>query len=335
MLRATLLLALFLQLGCGDDAAPADLGPVPTDLGPVSDAGSEDAGPTAPRPDGSAEVVDPVAGAGAVEAVASSFMGQSFGFLAGPHWRGDHLVFSDLIFATPARQSIYALGDEDAVSVVVRPSQGANGIATAPDGSMVTCLQFGRAVARVEGDTLVTLFDRYEGQRLNAPNDLVFRSDGLWYFSDPGYGVEAANREIDAHGVYLVDGDSLQRVWTGTTAQRPNGVALSPDEATLYVADTADGVVRAFAVAADGTLDGERTFASVSGPDGMSVDAAGNVYVASASGVAVFGPDGASWGTLSVPTQPTNCAFGDADGRTLYITAGAVLYRARLPIAGL
>ncbi len=297
---------------------------------PDVDAGGDD-------PDMGSDPIDPVEGAGDVEMVVSSYMGDDFGFLEGPHWQGDRLVFSDLIFSTPARQTIYALGADDELSIVVRPSEGANGSATAMDGDHITCLQAGRRVARVTaGGALETLFERYEGDRLNAPNDLVFSSSGRWYFTDPGYGVNAGDREIDVHGLYLVNGDTLTRVWDGTTDQRPNGVALSPDDATLYLADTADAVVRAFDVGSDGTLSNERTFVpDANGADGMAVDEAGNLYVTTGNGVRVYAPDGTLWGTIDVPMTPANCAFGGADRRTLYITARTTLYRVAMPIPGI
>ena len=342
-----LALLLALALACGDDdagtpdaAAPLDAAldaaldsstpdDAAADAGDPEDDAGADAGPEEP--------IDPVAGAGTVETVASAYMGEDFGFLEGPHWIDDHLVFSDLIFSSSARQTIYALGADDALSIVVRPSEGANGNGTHPDGTHITCLQGGRRLAEVTpGGELITRIERYEGQRINATHDLVFRSDGLWYFTDPGYGVNPGDREIDAHGLYLVAGDTLTRVWTGTTTQRPNGVVLSPDEATLYLADTADGVVRAFDVAADGTLSGERTFAGdTAGADGMTIDAAGNLYVTTNVGVRVFAPDGSEWGTLAIPMQPANAAFGGADGRTLYVTARTTLYRVPMPIPGL
>ncbi len=110
---------------------------------------------------------------------------------------------------------------------------------------------------------------------------------------------------------------------------------LSPDERTLYLADTADGVVRAFEVEDDGTLSRERMFAEVPGPDGMTIDEAGNLYVTTSNGVEVFAPDGTRWGALDVPMRASNATFGSADRRTLYITARTALYRARMPIAGL
>jgi len=352
MLRFSLSCVLLLA-ACGDDDAPTDAGAGvdatvvdagsvdagtredagAVDAGAVEDAGlPEDAGPVDAGPP-----LNPVEAAGEVEMVASGFEGEGFGFLEGPHWRGDALVFSDLIFADAGRQTIYALDPaDDSLSIVLRPSMGANGSATNGAGDHVTCLQAGRRLARVDEGSLVTLFERYEGARLNAPNDLVFSASGRWYFTDPGYGVDPGDREIDAHGVYLVDGDALTRVWTGTTTQRPNGIGLSPDDAVLYVADTNDGVVRAFDVQGNGSLGEERTFADeTGGADGLTVDEAGNVYVTTGTGVQVFAPDGTRWGTIGIPMQPANCAFGDDDRRTLYVTARTTLYRVRMPIAGI
>ncbi len=342
------LLAVVLLVACGDDdvtdASVDARGDVGLDVGVdarVDAMGVDAMGDTATRDVGldlgvdAGPPVDPVDGAGAVEVAASEYEGVDFGFLEGPHWREGRLYFSDLAFGRPAAQAtVYTLEPPSTVSLFARPSGGANGLATSGEGELVACLQLDRAVGRITDSGVDTLFTQFEGERLNAPNDLVFRADGGWYFTDPGYGSEGA-AEMDVRAVYLVRGDELSRVWSGTLTQRPNGVTLSPDEATLYLADTADGVIRAFDVESDGALSGEYIFAEVGSPDGLTVDGAGNVYVASRDGVAVFAPDGTPWGTLSVAMNPANVAFGDADRRTLYITARTTLYRARMPIAGI
>lgn len=336
---------LLLAVACGDD--PAD----PIDASPGGDAGSDaavDAGVDTGA-NGSADAdmdtgldaalpdpVDPFEGIGAVELVAESHEGVAFRFLEGPHWRPDEtLVFSDLAFGDPSNATIYALTPPSTIAIVRRPSLGANGNATDPSGELVTCLQADRRVVRGTS-TATTVFDAYLGMRLNAPNDLVFRRDGTWYFTDPGYGVDAADLELPFRGVFRVTpGGELVAEYTDAASERPNGVALSPDETTLYVADTEQQVVRAFDVAADGSLSGERAFVpSIEGPDGLAVDESGNVYVASVAGVRVFARDGREWGTIEVPRQPSNCGFGDRDLRTLYITARQGLYRVRLPVAG-
>jgi gluconolactonase len=172
----------------------------------------------------------------------------------------------------------------------------------------------------------------FEGQPLNAPNDLTARSDGVIYFTDPNFGNEtegfpAETRPLaDAQGVYRLDKDGTLHV-EDVTAVAPNGVNLSPDEKTLYVSYTLDGSVAKFDVATDGSLADKQSFITgVVLPDGMCVDAGGNVYVGTAQGLAIYDAAGNAIGTIS-PTRPavTNCAFGGPDQRTLFITAYAHL----------
>ncbi len=343
--------ALFL-VACGDDDAGTDAGrdarstdsavDAPTSDAPGADTADLDASVDAPVPEdagtdaGPRDPVDPFDGIGTVELVAERHEDVAFRFLEGPHWRDSEarLVFSDLAFGDPGNATIYALTPPSTIEIVRRPSNGANGNATDATGRLTTCAQAARRVVRgLATETLV--FDQYMGMRLNAPNDLVFRGDGTWYFTDPGYGSEG-DQDLDFRGVFRVTPDgTLIAEYTDADSRRPNGIALSPDESVLYVADTERALVRAFDVAADGTLSGERRFADVSGPDGMAVDETGNVYVTGSAGVEVFHPDGTSWGTIAVDRQPANCAFGGADRRTLYITARQGLYAVTLPVAGL
>lgn len=350
-------LLLALLTACGDDDSPTDIGPddrdqvdfavdtaedAPEDTAPPEDATPDDAPADAmdaadealDAPMDAGPPIDPIDGAEEVTFVVGQYMGEDFGFLEGPHWVDGRLWFTDQFFGRPDRTAVYALTEAGAVDIIVQPSDGANGLGTNAAGDVIACLQAGRRIARIEPDSITTLFERFDGSRLNAPNDLVFREDGRWYFTDPGYGSEGA-AELDTRAVYLVDDDTLTQVWRGSLEQRPNGIMLSPDESVLYLADTADGLVRAFDVEPDGTLTGERTFANVPGPDGMTIDEAGNLYVTTNSGVEAFAPDGTRWGALEVPMRAANATFGGADRRTLYITARTAVYSVRMPIAGI
>ena len=175
----------------------------------------------------------------------------------------------------------------------------------------------------------------YDGTPLNSPNDVAVRSDGNIYFTDPPYGIDEGDRELSFNGVFRVaPGGTLTAEWEGALSTRPNGVALSPDEAVLYVSDTT-GPVRAYDVATDGSLSAERVFASgVSNGDGLCMDQDGNLFVTAATGVVAFAPDGSSWGTIAVPQAPANCTFGGADRKTMYITARTGLYAVTMVIAG-
>lgn len=273
------------------------------------------------------------------------------GFTEGPLWRGDHLLFSDLVHNRIVRWRELPEGPElttfrypsggalDDPRPLAQP--GANGLALDPSGRLLACEHGHRRVSRTEVDgTVRTLVDRYEGRRLNSPNDVIARSDGMIFFSDPPYGLPEgeAGREQPVNGVYRVTpAGAVARVLDD--CERPNGLALAPDERTLYIADTRRLHLRAFAVTPEGELRDGRLFAEMrhaepGGPDGLKVDRAGNVYCAGATGIWVFTPTGAHLGIIRTPERPSNCAFGGADRRTLYITARACVYRIDLAVAG-
>lgn len=270
------------------------------------------------------EVVNPLVGAGEVELVAGGYQ-----FTEGPQWRateGD-LVFTDIPASTIFR---YVPGGSEPTPLRM-PSGMANGLAIAPDGALWAAEHGSRTVSR----DAVAMASRFEGGRLNSPNDLVIAEDGTVYFTDPPFGIGDQPGELPFMGVFRLAGTTLTAEHRGALAERPNGLGLSPDGARLYVAYSNDGVVYRFGIQADGALGTREPHATTSGgADGLAVDRAGNLFVTSSTGVEVFAPDGSAWGTIAAPEQPANCAFGDPDGKTLYITARTSLYRIRLATAG-
>jgi len=260
----------------------------------------------------------PLVGLGELELVESSV---PFLELEGPQWMPDEGV---LLFSDVSANTIYRVGTDDEITEFRKPSNYANGLAVDPQGRLIAAEAGKRRVTRTESDgSVVSIADHFEGARLNQPNDVTVRSDGTIYFTDPAFGDADANAELDFRGVFRIAPDGrLTAEYRGETSEAPNGVALSPDESLLYVTDFFAGVVRVFEVAKDGSLSKARTFVEVAGPDGMAVDEAGNLFIASYDGgaIEVFAPDSEHWGTIDLPASASNCAFGDADGRTLYIT---------------
>lgn len=286
---------------------------------------------------------------------------EGFTFAEGPVWVPEgggregpgHLLFSD-----PNRNRIYRWDPNGPLSVFRGESgyqgadvalfrqPGSNGLALDPRDGRLTIDEHGnRRVTRLERDgTLTVLADRYRGARLNSPNDLVYRSDGTLYFTDPPFGLpefhDDPRRELPYTGVYKLDARGLELVSQDLSG--PNGIAFSPDEKTLYVAnwDTSRKVVMRYDVAADGSLSNGRVFFDMRGApgdealDGLEVDALGNLFVSGPGGVWILSPGGEHIGQLVAPELPANFAWGDADRRTLYMTARTGLYRVRTLVAG-
>jgi gluconolactonase len=216
------------------------------------------------------------------------------------------------------------------------------------DGRLILCQHGDRRVARLESDkTFTTLADKYMGKRLNSPNDGAFRSNGDLYFTDPPYGLLKVNedpaKELDYNGVYRISAADGTLTLLTKEMTFPNGIAFSPDEKTLYVAnsDPRKAIWMAFPVSEDGTLGSGRVFADATSsvstkkglPDGMKVDAAGNLFATGPGGVLVFAPDGTHLGTFSTGQATANCGWGE-DGSVLYITADMFIGRVKLTTKG-
>ncbi len=221
---------------------------------------------------------------------------------------------------------------------------GSNGLALNPEGNLVLAQHGDRRIARLESSwekpepKFITLAEKFEGKRFNSPNDLAIRSNGDIYFTDPPYGLEGGDqdpaKEMEIQGVYRLAKDGAVTLLIDNLT-RPNGIAFSPDEEILYVAnsDRDQPVIMAYDVDVSGNISNGRVFYETWG-DGMALDQQGNLYVAGpGEGVMIISPQGKFLGTLKTTQATSNCAFGD-DGFTLYITSDMYLLRIRLKVKG-
>ena len=284
--------------------------------------------------------------AAVIEKVAGGFQ-----FTEGPLWRPDGVLwFSDvtgnvLRSITTAGQATVLIPKAGGESSAPAGSFiGPNGMIEDKDGSALLCQHTNRRIVRVARDLTITPFlDKFEGKRFNSPNDLVYRSDGTLYFTDPPYGLlkqdDDPAKELKFNGVFrYADGKLTAEV---RDLSRPNGIALSPDGKTLYVAnsDEKKRIWMRYDVAPDGSVSNGKVFADVTAekeqglPDGFKVDSQGNLWSSGPAGIWVFSSEGRHLGTLKTPEIPANCNWG-GDGKTLYITAQTSVYRIKLAVMG-
>ncbi len=287
----------------------------------------------------------------------------------GPVWtRAQTLIFADI----PANSILQWRPGGAAATVFLHPSgydgsapftgpqPGSNGMTLDSKGRLTVAGHARRNVWRIEaldpGAQITVLADMFEGKPLNSPNDLVYKSDGDLYFTDPPYGLATQGdrdpeKKQAANGVYRIPGagkqgpgkppanDKVQLVIKDLP--RPNGIAFSPDEKTLYVSNSDPKKWMSYPVHPDGSVgDGKVLFSvtnerGIGGPDGIKVDRQGNIWGSGPGGVWIFSPDGKHLGTIRVPESVSNVAWGDEDGKTLYITASASLYRIRVKVGGI
>jgi gluconolactonase len=276
-----------------------------------------------------------------------------FEFTEGPVWRDGALLFS-----SPNTDAIYRWTPHGQVTVFRSKSgytgvdvgryhqPGSNGLTFSPDGLLTICQHGNRRVIRVNPHGNITvLADAYEGKRLNSPNDLVYRSDGMLFFTDPPFGLPGVyddpKKELPFSGVFRAKDGEVGLVTDKLAG--PNGLAFSPDERYLYVGDwdmTHKAVVR-YELDDSGRVVDETEFFDMTNADGedaidgLKVDVEGNLYVCGPGGIWIVSADGRHLGTLHLPENPHNLTFGDSDGRTLYITALTSIYRIRLAVAGI
>lgn len=273
-------------------------------------------------------------------------LGSGFQFTEGPAWNkaGRYLVFSDI----PA-DARWRWSEDRGMELIAHPTFKGNGMVYEPDGSLLVCEHVSSSVVRLKpsGERQLLAF-HYRGTYLNSPNDVVTRSDGSIYFSDPTYGRfpgrvgVGREPELDFRGVYRVPpgGGDLELVVPEGQFDQPNGLAFSPDESILYV-DDRDGIT-AFDVAPDGSLSGGRVFCDHMGsnefpgrgnPDGMKVDERGNVWCTGRGGVWVIAPDGQLLGILETPEVTANLAFGGPDWRWLFLTSSTTVHMVETRVA--
>ncbi|MBI1846496.1 MAG: SMP-30/gluconolactonase/LRE family protein [Candidatus Rokubacteria bacterium] len=264
-------------------------------------------------------------------------------FTEGPVWRGTHLLFSDIPNTRIVRWRRLPEGPE----LTTYATGMSNGLTLDRQGRVLAAEHYGRRVTRVGDDGARTvLAEHFHGKRLNSPNDIVVKSDGSVYFTDPPYGVQPSTpgvprpaawwtkpipgKEQACNGVYRIAPDGSLRLVADDFAL-PNGLAFSPDEALLYIDDSAHKHIRAFAVRPDGTLANGRVLLDMASedpgvPDGLKVDERGNVFCTGPGGVWVCRPDGTLLGRVVLPELPANLAWGE-DGSVLFLTARTSVYR--------
>jgi gluconolactonase len=264
-----------------------------------------------------------------LDTIATGFL-----FVEGPVWSDSlGLLFSDVWTST-----IYRWTPQSGATVYLHPSDSSNGLTFDLQGRLVLTQMQDRRVSRQEKNgTITPLASTYNGKRFNSPNDIVVRSDGSIFFTDPDFNIpRGEHAELSFKGIYRIDPAGGLHL-LDSTFELPNGICFSPDENTLYVDDSNQCKIYAWDVLNDSTIANKRLFYTIPAvgyADGMKTDAAGNVFCAGPTGVWIISPSGAYLDKIVTPQNPSNCAWGDSGRTSLYITAGAGVYRMRFAVTG-
>jgi gluconolactonase len=260
------------------------------------------------------------------------------GFLQpeGPVWKdGTGLLFSDI-----RANKIYRWSPVDSsLAEYLNPSDSSNGLTLDQQGRLILTQMAKRRVARQELNEIITnLTSTYNGKKYNSPNDLVVKSDGSIFFTDPDFNTpNGQTKEMGFKGVFRISPYGIVYALDSTTFDKPNGICFSPDETKLYVNESPLGKIYAWDVVNDSTISNKRLFYTIplgGYADGMKVDASGNLYCTGPTGVWIISPAGLYLDKIAMTETPSNCAWGDSDGQSLYITAGQSLYRIRMIATG-
>ena len=271
-----------------------------------------------------------------LETTEAERLATGFGFTEGPLWHPEGFYY----FVDIRKSHLHRIFSGKEPELVRANTGEGNGTTFDLQGRVVICEGGNRRVTRWSSDgRSEVLMDRYEGKRLNRPNDVVCKSDGSLYFTDPGLRVPLAERELSYAGVYRITPDGKTSLVAD--CEYPNGLAFSPDERVLYVANTRwTQYIHAFELDAGGNVARRRIFADMSSdetdgvPDGMKVDVQGRIYCTGPGGTWVFAPDGTRLGIIRTPEVPANLAFGGPDLRTLFLTARTSVYTLRMKTPG-
>jgi gluconolactonase len=264
-------------------------------------------------------------------------LADGFGFTEGPVWisrDGGYLVFSDI-----PKNQLKKWTAEEGITTFREPSRNANGNTLDRKGHLVTAEHSGRRISMMEKDgTVVTIADRFDGKKFNSPNDVVVKSDGTFWFTDPPYGLpKGEKKEQEGNYVYRFDPATKTTSIVVKDFDMPNGLCFSPDEKKLYVADSGKPHhIRVFDVAKDGTLSNGKVFAVIEkgGPDGIRCDTKGRIWSSSGNGADVFATDGSVIAKINLPKGGANLCFGGRSGKTLFITAREGLYAVETKVKG-
>jgi gluconolactonase len=275
--------------------------------------------------------LDDILEPGPAERLATGFV-----FTEGPSWHPDGFYY----FVDIRRSLLFRLQPGQTPEIVRRETGEGNGTTFDLEGRLVICEGGNRRVSRIAGDgSVAVLMDRYQGKRINRPNDVVCRSDGSIWFTDPGLRIPLPEKELVHSGVYRIMPDGTKRLVA--EFEYPNGLAFSPDERTLYVANTRQAqYIHAIELDAEGDMVRRRIFADMSSeetdgvPDGMKVDVEGRVWCTGPGGTWVFARDGARIGIIRTPEIPANLCFGGADLKTIFFTARTSVYTMRSKVPG-